>query len=215
MDRCSDRPSGWAASPTIPSPWRSRRAGGADIWVFVSMEWRRCRGWPCSAAACCTIRCGPIGRCDHGCVNSRQEAWQALKFASPPTPLKDYAAWHARFARPLELDGLDRPCADWARTAALRLLLRVDDDAGPEDVRATIASLQAQIYPRWSARCRRAGGDSRRHHSGLSRLRGPRATPWRDCSAAGVGRARRNIRTPMIESGCSAREMPCPTMRSR
>jgi hypothetical protein len=51
---------------------------------------------------------------------------------------------------PLELDGLDRPRADWARTAALRLLLRVDDDAGPEDVRATIASLQAQIYPRWS-----------------------------------------------------------------
>jgi hypothetical protein len=83
-------------------------------------------------------------------ANSRQEAWQALKFASPPTPLKDYAAWYARFARPLELDGLDRPCADWARTAALRLLLRVDVDAGPDDVRATIASLQAQIYPRWS-----------------------------------------------------------------
>jgi O-antigen biosynthesis protein len=83
-------------------------------------------------------------------ANSRQEAWQALKFASPPTPLKDYGAWHARFARPLELDGLDRPCADWARTAALRFLLRVDDDAGPEDVRATIASLQAQVYPRWS-----------------------------------------------------------------
>ncbi len=82
-------------------------------------------------------------------VNSRQEAWQALKFASPPTPLKDYDAWRARFARALELDGLDRPRADWGRSPFFRFLLRLDD-AEPEDVRATIASLQAQVYPRWS-----------------------------------------------------------------
>ncbi len=82
-------------------------------------------------------------------VNSRQEAWQALKFASPPTPLKDYGAWRARFARALEPDGLDRPRADWGRSPSFRFLLRLDD-AEPEDVRATIASLQAQVYPRWS-----------------------------------------------------------------
>jgi O-antigen biosynthesis protein len=82
-------------------------------------------------------------------VNSRQEAWQALKFASPPTPLEEYDAWRTRFARPLELGGLDRPRADWGRTPSLRFLLRVDD-AQPEDVTATVASLQAQIYPRWS-----------------------------------------------------------------
>jgi O-antigen biosynthesis protein len=82
-------------------------------------------------------------------VNSRQEAWQALKFASPPTPIKDYGAWRARFARAMELDGLDRPRADWSRTPSFRFLLRLDD-AEPEDVRATIASLQAQIYPQWS-----------------------------------------------------------------
>jgi GT2 family glycosyltransferase len=82
-------------------------------------------------------------------VNSRQEAWQALKFASPATPLKDYGAWRARFARALELDGLDRPRADWGRTPSLRFLLRLDD-AEPDDARATIASLQAQAYPRWS-----------------------------------------------------------------
>jgi GT2 family glycosyltransferase len=82
-------------------------------------------------------------------VNSRQEAWQALKFASPPTPLKDYGAWRARFARALEFDGLDRPRTDWGRSPSFRFLLRLDD-AEPEDVRATIASLQAQVYPRWS-----------------------------------------------------------------
>lgn len=82
-------------------------------------------------------------------VNSRQEAWQALKFASPPTPLADYDAWRTRFARPLELGGLDWPRADWGRTPSLRFLLRADGGQ-PEDVRATIASLQAQIYSRWS-----------------------------------------------------------------
>jgi O-antigen biosynthesis protein len=82
-------------------------------------------------------------------LNSRQEAWQALKFASPPTPLDDYGAWRARLARPLELDGLDRPRADWGRTPFLRFLLRLDD-AEPGDATATIASLQAQVYPRWS-----------------------------------------------------------------
>ena len=81
--------------------------------------------------------------------NSRQEAWQALKFASPPTALKDYDTWRARFARALELGGLDRPRADWDRTPSFRFLLR-PDDAAPEDMRATIASLQAQVYPRWS-----------------------------------------------------------------
>jgi GT2 family glycosyltransferase len=82
-------------------------------------------------------------------VNSQQEAWQALKFASPPTTLEEYGAWRARFARPLELDDLDRPRADWGRTPCLRFLMRVDD-AQPEDAMATIASLQAQIYPSWS-----------------------------------------------------------------
>ena len=82
-------------------------------------------------------------------VNSRQEAWQALKFASPPTPLAKYDTWRSRSARSLELNGLDRPRADWGRTPVLRFLLRVGD-AQPEDVMATIASLQAQIYPRWS-----------------------------------------------------------------
>jgi GT2 family glycosyltransferase len=82
-------------------------------------------------------------------LNSRQEAWQALKFAVPPTPLRDYGAWRARFGRVLELDGLDRPKADWSRAPALRFLLRLArSDA--DDAQATLASLRAQLYPRWS-----------------------------------------------------------------
>jgi O-antigen biosynthesis protein len=82
-------------------------------------------------------------------LNSRQEAWQALKFASPPTPFENYGGWRALFSRPLELDGLDRPRADWGITPFLRFLLCLDD-AEPGDAAATIASLQAQLYPRWS-----------------------------------------------------------------
>jgi O-antigen biosynthesis protein len=80
-------------------------------------------------------------------LNSPQEAWQALKFASPPTPLQDYGAWRARLARPLDPVGLDRIHADWSLTPCFRLLLRVTNQAG---VAATIASLQAQAYPKWS-----------------------------------------------------------------
>jgi O-antigen biosynthesis protein len=80
-------------------------------------------------------------------LNSRQEAWQALKFASPPTPLEDYGPWRARMARPLDLSGLDRAHTDWSRTPRFRFLLRATDQMG---VAATIASLKAQAYPKWS-----------------------------------------------------------------
>jgi GT2 family glycosyltransferase len=80
-------------------------------------------------------------------LKSRQEAWQALKFALPPTPLEDYGAWRARLARPLDLGGLDRTHADWNVTPCFRFLLRATDQAG---VAATVASLQAQAYPKWS-----------------------------------------------------------------
>jgi GT2 family glycosyltransferase len=80
-------------------------------------------------------------------VKSPQEAWQALKFASPPTLLRDYGAWRGRLVRPLDLGGLDRTHADWNRTPCFRFLLRATDGDG---VAATIASLKAQAYPKWS-----------------------------------------------------------------
>jgi O-antigen biosynthesis protein len=90
-------------------------------------------------------------------INSRQEAWQALKFAAAATPIGAYAQWHAQFSRPLELECLDRPRADWKRTPSFRLLLRLNDPA-PKSLEATIRSLQAQIYPRWSLHL--AGNDT-------------------------------------------------------
>ncbi|MBV9969728.1 MAG: glycosyltransferase, partial [Xanthobacteraceae bacterium] len=64
-----------------------------------------------------------------------------------PTPLSDYGKWRAELARPPDLGGLDREHADWTLTPRFRLLLRATDRAA---VAATIASLQAQIYPKWS-----------------------------------------------------------------
>jgi O-antigen biosynthesis protein len=80
-------------------------------------------------------------------LNSRQEAWQALKFAAPPTSLQDYGAWRARLARQLDPGGLDREHADWNLTPCFRFFLRATDQVG---VAATVASLQAQAYPNWS-----------------------------------------------------------------
>jgi O-antigen biosynthesis protein len=80
-------------------------------------------------------------------LNSRQEAWQALKFASPPTALQDYGAWRAGLVRPFDPGGLDLTHADWTLTPCFRLLLRATDSVG---VAATVASLQAQAYPKWT-----------------------------------------------------------------
>jgi O-antigen biosynthesis protein len=82
-------------------------------------------------------------------INSRQEAWQALKFAAAATPIGAYARWHAQFSRPLELEHLDSPRADWKRTPSFRLLIRLNGTE-PKLLETTIRSLQAQIYPRWS-----------------------------------------------------------------
>jgi O-antigen biosynthesis protein len=90
-------------------------------------------------------------------INSRQEAWQALKFAAAATPIDAYSRWHAQFSRPLELEGLDSPRADWKRTPCFRLLTQWDG-ADPKLLEATIRSLQAQIYPRWSLHV--AGNDT-------------------------------------------------------
>jgi hypothetical protein len=146
-------------------------------------------------------------------VNSRQEAWQALKFASPPTPIKDYSAWRARLARALELDGLDRPRADWGRTPSFHFLLRLDD-AEPEDVRATIASLRAQIYPRWSLDAVIA---ERTHAATLAACRD---LAGRDPRLGVIFPGRSGPRWPKnspatTASAFSMPEICCPTMRSQ
>jgi len=82
-------------------------------------------------------------------VNSRREAWQALSFATSGTPMDAYAEWHARFARPIDLDGLDRTRIDWHAGPVFRLILRLRE-GDLDRLRATIRSLREQVYPHWS-----------------------------------------------------------------
>ena len=82
-------------------------------------------------------------------LRSRQETWQALKFGAAATPIGAYASWRAQFSRPLELEGLDRPRADWSSTPAFHFLIRVDSEP-LSLLQSTITSLRAQIYPHWS-----------------------------------------------------------------
>jgi GT2 family glycosyltransferase len=86
--------------------------------------------------------------CRSRVLNSRREAWQALSFAAGGTPMDDYAGWHARLARPIELAGFDRPRTDWRRGPVFRLVLNLAG-SDPDRLRRTIESLRAQIYPRW------------------------------------------------------------------
>jgi GT2 family glycosyltransferase len=60
-----------------------------------------------------------------------------------------YAEWRARVARPIDLDGLDRPRSDWRRGPVFRVILHLGQ-GDLDRLRATMRSLRAQIYPRWS-----------------------------------------------------------------
>jgi hypothetical protein len=82
-------------------------------------------------------------------LQSHREAWQALKFGAAATPIDAYASWRSQFSRPLELEGLDRPRADWSSTPYFRFLIRLDS-AGLNLLQSTITSLKEQIYPHWS-----------------------------------------------------------------
>jgi GT2 family glycosyltransferase len=81
-------------------------------------------------------------------IGAREEAQRALKLASTSTAFADYHEWHRRLSRPLDLNGIDRPRANWRRTAKFRLFMSVDETAS--DVQKTFRSLLAQVYARWS-----------------------------------------------------------------
>jgi O-antigen biosynthesis protein len=83
-------------------------------------------------------------------LNSREEAWQALKYATGGTPMKQYAAWHTRMARPLDPLGLDRPRQiQHADAPHIRLLLHIDRN-DTNRLRTTLQSLLRQSCRRWS-----------------------------------------------------------------
>ena len=81
-------------------------------------------------------------------LNSREEAWQALQYAVGGTDFKQYKMWRARLNRDLDLDGIDRPSADWSTTPNIHLLMSLGTSQ-IADFYTTINALKAQAYRRW------------------------------------------------------------------
>jgi O-antigen biosynthesis protein len=86
------------------------------------------------------------------------EVGRGLKLAGKVTPLEDYHAWHQRLARAVDLEGIDRPRADWAAAPAFMVLLPLAG-ATAADLDATIRSLRRQVYSRWWLCGLHQGGD--------------------------------------------------------
>jgi GT2 family glycosyltransferase len=82
-------------------------------------------------------------------IQARQEAQQDLKFAIGATSFEDYDSWHRGLARPLDLDGIDSPRSDWRMASHIRLLMALSASDG-DRIDATLASLRAQAYQRWT-----------------------------------------------------------------
>jgi GT2 family glycosyltransferase len=84
-----------------------------------------------------------------GLINERPEAEYDLMQALGTEPLDAYADWLAVRSRPLDPSDLDRPRTDWTRGPAVHLTMALDG-ATAAAVDATVRSLRAQAYPRWS-----------------------------------------------------------------
>ncbi len=81
-------------------------------------------------------------------VNSREEAWQALKYARSGVALERYWEWRGRFHRAFDADGLDKPRAAQDMGPVIHLVTSLSK-CGLDDLRATLQSLKDQHYPRW------------------------------------------------------------------
>jgi O-antigen biosynthesis protein len=81
-------------------------------------------------------------------LETPDEVRRGLKLAAKVTPLEDYHGWNPRLARAIELEGIDRPRADWQSTPAFVFLLPLTG-ARAADLDATIRSLRHQVYSRW------------------------------------------------------------------
>jgi GT2 family glycosyltransferase len=65
------------------------------------------------------------------------------------SPLDAYDAWRGERIRSMDLAGLDAPHFDWRLGPHVRLMVDARGGCGPE-LRAMVADLRAQPYPRWS-----------------------------------------------------------------
>jgi O-antigen biosynthesis protein len=86
------------------------------------------------------------------------EVQRGLKLAAKVTPIEDYHDWHQRLSRAIDLEGIDRPRADWRFSPAFMFLMPLAG-ASAADLDATIRSLRHQVYSRWWLCGLHQGGD--------------------------------------------------------
>ncbi len=81
-------------------------------------------------------------------IGAKEERWETLKFAATPSPIKNYAEWHRKLHRPLDINSIDRPRLDWNSGPAFRFILPLEQGSA-QGLRATLDSLRSQKYQRW------------------------------------------------------------------
>lgn len=89
-------------------------------------------------------------------INAEEERWETLKFAASATPFEAYDQWYRQRERPVDIGGIDCPRADWNASPAMQLVMQLRP-ARLEQLKATLASLREQIYPRWTLHAVRTG----------------------------------------------------------
>lgn len=89
-------------------------------------------------------------------INAKEERWETLKFAGSATPFEEYDQWSRQRERPLDTDGIDRPRVDWNASPAVRLVMELSPGR-VEQLNATLSSLRAQVFRRWSLLAVRTG----------------------------------------------------------
>jgi len=82
-------------------------------------------------------------------IGAQEEAHRALKLASTSTSFAGYNRWCRHLSRFVDIDGIDRPRANWHKTPSFRLFISINNNAS-QALQATVRSLLSQIYPRWS-----------------------------------------------------------------
>ena len=82
-------------------------------------------------------------------IGWRPESDVNLMWAIGSRPLSTYEAWSKRRARPLDMAGIDCPRVAWATAGSIRLF--VASGGSPEALQRTLGSLDAQLYPHWTA----------------------------------------------------------------
>ena len=82
-------------------------------------------------------------------IGWKPESDTNLAWATGSTPLAAFPRWSNSRSRPVELNGMDAPRFDWASAPPIHLYIDARGEAS--GLRETLASLDRQVFPRWTA----------------------------------------------------------------